>query len=37
MTDWKQPRLVTLLGYLCLLVGIAVLFWTIFHQALHLI
>ncbi len=36
MEDWKQPRIVTFLGYVCLLVGIVGLFWLIFHQALHL-
>jgi hypothetical protein len=32
----RQPHLVTFLGYVCLIVGIVVLFWAIVHQALHL-
>ncbi len=35
--DYRTPRIVIFLGYLAILVGIVVLFWAIFHQALHLI
>jgi hypothetical protein len=34
--SYKQPRIVTFLGYVALMVGFTSLLWTIAHYALHL-
>jgi H+/Cl- antiporter ClcA len=36
MHSYKQPGIVTFLGYVALLAGVASLIWTIVHMVFHL-